>query len=166
MNLENTKSLAAHDMKVVVSELADFYGIDITPEGAYLRLEQFGYPSLCIERTQPNLVSVARFRKEGGYWGDIAADPEIVFFIGCGIRENVAKAALNHNEGSQQLWIPFGIQLPYRPFKELGVIDQNGSNLTINNSDEIAEVVNISEEWAQKIKKSGWNDRSKVRATF
>lgn len=65
-------------MQAVISEIAHKHGLDLSQEGASLRLELgIAMMPLVIEVLMPGLISVAHYYRQNG---DLIADPDVEIF--------------------------------------------------------------------------------------
>jgi len=69
---------ATPNFQQIVSAVAAKHGIDITKNGAYLRLHQPEHGQLVIEHIGANRISVANYVQVNHAW---SADPEIVVYV-------------------------------------------------------------------------------------
>lgn len=128
-------------MQRVITRLATRFGLDLAAGVAYLQLENGPYVPLVVEKVGRNLLSVAHYVEEGG---DLAADPEVVFFTGYG------------------QWVPIEItQRPpagYRVYAEPSSDGKEISRLDAAGQSDLARFVEV---WARNLAAQGWVERAR-----
>jgi|GEM_PF-307396 len=127
-------------MQRVITRLATRFGLDLAAGAAYLKLENDPYVPLVVEKVGRNLLSVAHYVEEGG---DLAADPEVVFFTGYG------------------QWVPIEVtQHPpagYRAYAEPSADGKEIAHLDVAGQADLARFVEV---WARNLAAQGWVERA------
>ncbi len=123
-----------------ISELAARHGVDLSRQGAYLRLEMPSFDRLSIENIGGNRVSVAHYFEQHG---DLIADPEIVFFT------------------SELGWYPVEITQVFTGWRTVATIDADGRMTAVNVRGQ-HEVAQFASLWARNIRAQGWIERGQL----
>ena len=130
---------ASPKMQQVIGELAARHGVDLTHQGAYLRLEMPGFDRLSIEHIGGNRLSVAHYYEQ---MGDLIADPEIVFFT------------------PELGWYPIEITQVFTGWRKVAIIDANGriTAVHVRGQHDVAQFTSLWRNiWAQ-----GWIERGQL----
>lgn len=123
-------------MKEIISVLCQQYEIDLSTQGAHIRLDMEGFDRLCIEAVTPSVISVAHYFEMNG---DLVAEPDIVFFV---------------DERGE--WIPIEITQSMTGWKRVVEFNEDGSKIQRYQPFEQADLAEFAEFWAQNIRDQGW----------
>ncbi len=123
-------------MQLIIQQIAQKHGIDLTQPEANIRLDMPNFDRLCIEVISKNQVAVAHYFEQQG---DLMADPEIVFFTG------------------YDTWVPIEItQAPVGVYRHLAELSPDSSTIARASIRGMQEVGSFAETWARNIKHQGW----------
>lgn len=128
-------------MQKVITRLTTRFGMDLEAGESYLKLENGPYVPLVVEKVGRSLLSVAHYVEEGG---DLAADPEVVFFTGYG------------------QWVPIEVtQHPpagYRVYAEPSADGREIARLDAAGQSDLARFVEV---WARNLAAQGWVEHAR-----
>lgn len=126
-------------MQQIVQLLAQRQRINLSEQGAHLRLTMEGYEPLVIECTGLSRVIVAHFFTHNG---DVVPDPLVTFFT-----------------ADPSGWIPIGITQSFGGSKTYAVVAEDGTHVTCLNHPMQADLAEFTEMWAQNLIDQQWSER-------
>jgi hypothetical protein len=132
---------ASPTMEQFVQALIERHGVDLTPLGAYLRLDLPEQDSLVIDHVGVAQVAVALCFVAGGVW---QIEREVVFFTG-------------HGE-----WIPMEITQAATGWMAYAKVDGTGQRLVRISPCGQEKLAEFSEQWAQKLLRQKWLEAGEV----
>ena len=128
-------------MREVIGKLCDKYGVDLTKQGANIRLDMPGFDRLCIERISGNCISVAHYYE---LQGDLVAEPDIVFFV---------------DEWGE--WVPVEITQSLTGWQRVVEYNDDETKIMRYQKAAQADIAEFAEGWAQNITDQGWLTNAK-----
>lgn len=132
---------ASPTMQQFVQQLAQRHGVDLTPLGAFLRVDLPEQDSLVIDHVGTAQVAVAICFVESGAW---QIEREVVFFTG-------------HDE-----WIPMEITQAATGWMAYAKLDGAGQHLVRSNPCGQEKLAEFTEQWAAKLIRQKWLEAGEV----
>jgi len=126
-------------MQQIVQRLAARHGINLSEQGAHVRLTMAGYEPLVIASIGLSRVVVAH---DFAHNGDLVPDPIVTLFI-----------------ADPMGWMPIGITHAFGGSKTYAVVSEDGMHLTCLNRLRQADLAEFTEMWAQNLIDQQWLER-------
>jgi len=132
-----------NQMQRTIEAIAQKHGVDLTQDGAHLKLELDGYMPLVIENLWDDKVSVTHYYEQNG---DLCPDPDILFFTGYGE------------------WVPVQITQPsgYQQVTWLARNDYGRLEVDKFHPQAQRDVGGFANQWGRNIKMQGWLEHGAV----
>jgi hypothetical protein len=128
-------------MQQFVEELVERHGVDLTPLGAFLRLDLPEQDSLVIEHMGKSQIGVSLCFVCGGRW---QVDREVVFFV------------------DDTAWIPLEITQAATGWMAYAKLDEAGQHLVRINHAGQEKLAEFTEQWAEKLRRQPWIEAGEV----